>query len=777
MKKRLATLMGFLLLAACGSNGAVVETEVQGVDGKGADGGADLRNEEIAADLVADLGTDLGIDLGFDFRTDEASSTCEAGSGCFGDPCVDNEDCLSGWCVDHMGDGICTDLCQEECPPGWSCQQVGTGPDVAWICISNHANLCRPCSTGDNCKSPGGAEDVCVDYGSEGSFCGGTCLSNEECPWGFSCGETSTVDGVPTKQCVADAGVCPCTAKSVELALSTTCEVTNEWGTCKGKRVCTEEGLTDCDAAEPSIEVCNGIDDDCDGLVDEPVEGEGELVPLCDDGNACTKDTCGGEIGCGHLPLTDVECMDGDSCTVGDHCEAGVCVGSPVVCDDQNPCTTDSCDGFGGCSFVDNTAACDDGNACTVADTCAGGECVGTPVNCDCQADADCAAFEDGDLCNGTLLCNQEKWPYQCQVDPETVIVCPEPEGIDAICLAAVCEPESGACSFAPAHEGYACADGSKCTIGDTCQAGVCTAGAELNCKDDNPCTDDSCDVAVGCVYTPNGAPCQDGNACTVGDTCADSLCQPGTGVLSCDDGNVCTDDSCDPAVGCVHAANAAPCDDGNACTTVDQCVNKACKGTEPLDCDDGNVCTNDSCNPALGCVPVPNVAPCDDDDACTVGDICADAVCQPGAPLNCDDDNVCTDDWCDPAEGCFHVANEAACDDNNTCTPKDLCVAGKCVGTGTLKCDDGNVCTKDVCLPKNGCTSEPVDGLCSDGNACTVGDYCEEGSCVSGELRHQDGELPPPARRGRLRRRQRLHRGRPLRRRGLQAVGARELR
>src|SRR5439155_1417383 len=39
-------------------------------------------------------------------------------------------------------------------------------------------------------------------------------------------------------------------------------------------------------------ETCDGVDNDCDGHVD----GDG----LCDDGNACTTDTCHGEGGCSH---------------------------------------------------------------------------------------------------------------------------------------------------------------------------------------------------------------------------------------------------------------------------------------------------------------------------------------------------------------------------------------------------------------------------------------------------------------------------------------------
>lgn len=71
---------------------------------------------------------------------------CLPGEGCFGDACVDGGDCLSGYCVDHLGDPVCTQTCVEECPPGWNCKGVGLGgPDLVYVCLSNARVLCRPC--------------------------------------------------------------------------------------------------------------------------------------------------------------------------------------------------------------------------------------------------------------------------------------------------------------------------------------------------------------------------------------------------------------------------------------------------------------------------------------------------------------------------------------------------------------------------------------------------------------------------------------------------------
>ena len=326
---RILPLLLLLALSAC-TNGTGAVTP-----------GGDIPDTGPSRETASDLGApdftgrdDVGADAPEEFASSDGSvdtvAPCDPGDGCFLDPCEENSDCLSGWCVEHMGEGVCTRACQEDCPPGWTCKLLGnSGPDPAYACVSDVSNLCKPCADSTHCKSPGGQEDVCVTYGAEGSFCGGGCEGDGDCPWGFSCVEAQTVDGIATVQCMADAGICPCSTKSVTLGLWTPCVTTSEVGQCAGKRVCTEEGLTECDAGMAEIEICNGLDEDCDGDVDEPVLDGGGLLNLCDDGNPCTVDTCLGVEGCHHEALDAGECVDGDPCTAGDHCVAGACIGSP----------------------------------------------------------------------------------------------------------------------------------------------------------------------------------------------------------------------------------------------------------------------------------------------------------------------------------------------------------------------------------------------------------------------------------------------------------------
>ena len=719
MKRFLAILA--VLTAACGG-GQIVETDVN----------VDLRAvpEVVADGSVADTGPDLAfdtwnVDLADGWLVDlvkDLGSLCNPGEGCFLDPCKNNSDCLSGWCVEHLGAQVCTISCQDECPPGWSCRHVaGTEPDLVYVCASPFANLCKPCIAGADCKSVGGTDDVCVEYGSDGDFCGGSCSAEQPCPLGFGCQEITTVDGFLSTECVNEAGICPCSQQAKDLQLWTACEISSEWGTCEGKRACGPPGLSLCDAPEPTVESCNGKDDDCDGAVDEGT---------CDDGNQCSEDSCHPTEGCKHKLLNGTECMDGNPCTAADHCAEGVCVGTPVVCNDDNSCTDDECDGAGGCLFAPNTDACDDGNPCTLADACKNSVCTGVDVACDCQTDGDCANLEDGDLCNGTLFCDTAKVPYHCAVAPATPVVCPEPTGIDGSCLAAVCDPGTAACSVVPAHEGQPCDDGNPCSAGDKCTQGKCGGNVEINCNDGNPCTDDFCDPVAGCLHENNAQPCQDSDACTIGDACQDGACVPGL-AKSCDDSNPCTDDACDQAKGCVHVANDAGCDDNNECTTDDHCANGVCAGTGSLECDDANPCTKDLCLPAGGCDHLDiDGAACQDGDACTNGDACQQGECLPGTAMDCDDGNPCTDDSCTDGV-CGHAANQAECDDGNACTATSFCEDSLCVAGGLVSCDDQNLCTTDYCHPVTGCSAKLNENPCDDGDPCTAGDSCQLGECV----------------------------------------------
>ena len=310
-----------------------------------------------------------------------------------------------------------------------------------------------------------------------------------------------------------------------------------------------EPDVTDCAPYDPlaglhGTEVCDGLDNDCDGAVDEAPAG---LSTVCDDGSTCTTDSCDPATGCSNIPLPGA-CSDGDACTVGDFCFQGVCApGGEASCDDGLACTSDGCDPATGCVHEQIEGACSDGDACTVGDSCSGSVCVpGPPANCD-----------DDNPCT-TDGCNKAAG---CQHTPQT---------------------------------GIACDDLDACTLVDGCVAGVCKGQVDKDCNDGDACTADSCGPSGDCAHAPlTGTPCDDGDACTGPDLCEAGLCvtagdwcgEPGgAGCFADTDDQGCNDCGCEA---CVCAGDAYCCD-----TSWDTTCVESCKNTCKADCQlDGSCC------------------------------------------------------------------------------------------------------------------------------------------------------------------------------------------
>ncbi|GEM_PF-1262744 len=153
--------------------------------------------------------------------------------------------------------------------------------------------------------------------------------------------------------------------------------------------------------------------------------------------------------------------------------------------------------------------------------------------------------------------------------------------------------------------------------------------------------------------------------------------------------------------------------------------------------CPVGGECNESFCDAKTGkCAtkPAADGKPCAG-ELCTEDQTCLSLKCAGGKPMDCNDNDVCTDDSCEAKQGgCVHKANTAACDDGEPCTEKDVCAAGKCVGTA-MDCDDNNPNTTGVCYLGK-CYQQPTacssDLECSDGeSACTI-ETCVKGKCVN---------------------------------------------
>ncbi len=723
------------------------------------------------------------------------ADSCDKTKGCVNaaidpTPCDDGNGCTVG---ETCKAGTCGDGTANPCDDGNPCTDDLC--DIAKGC--SHNNNTAVCNDGDACTSG----DVCKD---------GTCSAGTA---------TTCSDGNPCTDDNCDKGSGNC----VFLANAATCSDGNDCtsadgcvaGSCLGTPSCGCTDVTQCN----DDNACTA--DSCDkgacsnvALADAATCSDGNDCTVgdacatgkcapgqaksCDDGNPCTDDACQAGLGCVNAANT-AKCDDGIACTTGDVCVAGLCGGvntcnckADADCDDKNACTADTCLG-GKCvnKALDAGAACEDGNGCTSGDKCQGGSCVsGAAVVCNdnnpctddlcdpktgkCATNNNTSPCDDSNACTLVDLCTAGK----CQ--PGAAKVCDDKNG----CTTDSCDPTKG-CSTV--DNTAACDDGSACTTADTCAGGKCVGGIAPNCDDKNPCTDDSCDIASGCLHVANTSVCSDNNACTLGDSCKDTACVPGE-AINCGDGNPCTDDACDPAKGCSNANNSASCDDNDACTTGDTCAAGACTMTKPVNCDDSNPCTGDSCDKVKGCVHTDldagtvclaascaglshtaastctagvclpgevtscddgngcttdicdgakgctnanNSTPCSDSNACTAGDTCSSGLCISGNIISCDDKNGCTNDSCDAVKGCEHTANSLICDDNNACTSGDVCTGASCIGSNQVVCDDKNACTADSCDPTKGCVFTNTAAACDDQNACTSGDLCGGGKCA----------------------------------------------
>jgi len=198
----------------------------------------------------------------------------------------------------------------------------------------------------------------------------------------------------------------------------------------------------------------------------------------CDDSNPCTDDVCHPDTGCINENNT-AQCDDGDACTLLDLCSHGSCQpGVAVVCDDNNICTDDSCDTTAGCQNANNTSGCDDQDACTIDDTCGDGACQsGAPIVCDdlnectddsCDPAGGVCSFSNNRIrCDDGELCTYDDKCFEGTCTG-TVFSCDDgSECTDDVCTG------DGRCAYE--NNTGACDDHNACTDPDACQDGVCT--------------------------------------------------------------------------------------------------------------------------------------------------------------------------------------------------------------------------------------------------------------------------------------------------------------
>jgi hypothetical protein len=322
-------------------------------------------------------------------------------------------------------------------------------------------------------------------------------------------------------------------------------------GVCRtGVTQCGAGGAVECATPMTMLELCDGTDDDCDGMTDEPFDvmtdeaNCGGCGNVCDAGLSC----CGGE------------CVDATSSDEFCSATAGTC---GAECDGTTCCG-------GGCADTDtdamNCGAC--GNACDTGDICCGGECLDDDydeANCG-GCGITCSDGANPDCCTGT--CSPDA---SCDITP-------------AICTGMGLEFCDGACVDDDTDENNCGACGTTCDAGDVCCGGTCVDSDPTHCG--GACTDCGSDLCCNGACTTSTA----SNCTSCGLTCASgtACCGSGCSSLATDSSNCGT---------CGNAcAGGQACSVGHCCDTGSAWCGSACLNiqTDRANCGAcGNRCSN----------------------------------------------------------------------------------------------------------------------------------------------------------------------------------------
>lgn len=594
------------------------------------------------------------------------------------------------------------------------------GFGVITSCVDDYKE--NPCDTGNGLVATECGNGICHTFIDVRETCTlgkgipASCADFERKPGqADTCGDglDNDCDGTVDEN---DSGDCTCTDlddKGGENTKScyTGSPDTRNKGICHdGKQTCEENAWQQCkDFALPAHEICDGLDNNCNGEVDEECE--------------CAKDG------------DQQACYDGPEGTIG----KGVCVQGKQTCSKGkwSKCIGDVAPKLEGCSTEDLDCDGITGNGSTCI--CTEGEtkpCY-TP-----------SLQNPGDKTEGTGLCHGGFYPCVNGIFDTSVCigeVTPLPE---------ICNTKDDDCDGIPDNggngSGMPCLpDGSTCALSSDC--------ANNHCVDGFCCQEACSGLCKACSVSKKGGG-QNGicgniplgqdpdQECIKQDqsTCGNS----GTG---CDGMGDCAKYSAgvpvpDQVIGDCHEKQ---CDgdghvddvvkdsdkpnDGNSCTA-DVCANGQPQSTPK---NEGDTCSENNgsvCNNSGKCVECISPNNCLGKDtecqlrACKAGGVCGFVFTPSGTPLSTQIPGDCHVSQCDGSGGIVDAIKDSDInDDNNACT-FDVCINGVASHPFT---DSGSACNKNgnkFCDGSGQCVQCVVPATCPGQD-----NECQTRTCTAG--------------------------------------------
>jgi len=676
-----------------------------------------------------------GFDDDCDGETDEdyAPEGCGVGACASESTCIDGveEACEAG---DPVGDDDATcdaidDNCNGETDEDYAPQQCGEGACLAESrCVNGEELDCEPFEPGERIDATcDDVDDDCdgrldEDYAPVG--CGdGVCAAESACEGG------AEVACEPGDALSADDATCDgvdddCSGENDEDYLAAACGV----GACASISHCTdgvEEACAPRQALSDVDVTCDGVDDNCNGETDEDYAPDDCGVGACAAVSACAA---GVELACepgDRLADDDATCdgvdddCDGlvdedyvpEDCGVGACASESACVNGVVeacaegqpLSDDDATCdgVDDNCDGAADEDYAPvgcGVGACAAESACAdgVEQACQPAAGAADDATCD-GVDDDCSGEADEDYV--PVGCGVGACASQTACVAGAVEACVEGQPLSD--TDATCDGIDDDCS-GEADEEYApegCGVGA-CAAQSTCEGGVeqaCQPGAAA--ADDVTCDgiDDDCNGEADEDYLPVG--CGDG-VCAAESACAagvEQACQPGQPEAADDatcDGvdQDCSGEADEDFVGdgCGVGACAAQaqCQDGQvvACQPGQPAANDAtCDGVDdncngladedyqPEGCGDGVCASESACEGGVELACEPGQRNAQDDANCdAIDDDCSGEADEDYAPVDCGVGACASQSACDGGQEQVCVAGQPLSEDDATCDGVD---------------------------------------------------------------------------------------------------------